>query len=56
MRPVINVTTRKDSDLQKLIMTRCPFLQNSLSIFLKQLITKSKRHQIKSMLKKKTCN
>ena len=45
-RPVINVTTRKDSDKNQII-TNINYEQNSLSLFWKQLNTKSKWHQIK---------
>ena len=51
MKPVINVTIRKDGAKNQII-TKTIYNQNSLSIFLKQLFTKSKRHQIKPILMK----
>ena len=51
MRPVIIVTNEKDRDKNEII-TNINYDQNSLSVFLKQLITKSKRHQIKRGLNK----
>ena len=53
MRPLINVTTRKDGDKNQ-VTTNINYDQHSLSIFLKQLI-KSKWHQIKPILKTKSC-
>ena len=51
MRPAINVTARKYGDKNQ-IVTNTENDRISLSIFLKQLITKSKWHQIKPILKK----
>ena len=54
MRRVINVTTRKENN--KIKFTNNNYDQNSLSIFLKQLITQSKWRQTKTILRKnKTC-
>ena len=50
MRPVINVTARKDGDKNQMI-TNINYNQNSLFIFLKSIITKSEWHQIKLLLK-----
>ena len=49
MRPAISVTTRKDGDKNQII-TNINYDQNSLSIFLKQLITKPKWHQKKPIV------
>ena len=49
MRQVINVITRKDNDKIQ-IVTNINYDQNSF--FLKQLIAKSKWHQIKTILRK----
>ena len=51
-RTVINVTTRKDSDKNQII-TNINYDQNSLSLFWKQLNTKSKWHQIKPKKRKR---
>ena len=51
MRPLINVTTKKDNDTIQ-IVTIINYSQNSLSSFLKQLITEPKLHQIKPILQK----
>ena len=50
MIPVINVTTKKDGDKNQII-TKTNYDQNSLSIFCKQSMIKSKRRQIKRILK-----
>ena len=49
MRPVINVNTRKGGEKDPII-TNNNYDQNSSSILLKPLITKSKWHQIKTIL------
>ena len=52
MRPVINDYQKKHSDENETI-TKFSYDQNSLSIFLKQLNTKSRWHQIKYLPRKK---